>query len=595
MAAGLLGGLGSERRLARSVAHLLKYYIEVQRKENSFQSSGLSWDEAEKFYLHPVYLTEQRTKEHNFAKIKLEAFLRAYTGNAEECNRKIQENLAKQREVEKLIKKMSRDYVPDRINEMKMKNRTRPNKLSGSLSKLYLNAVPRMSPEEVKRLVSSASKLIVAATSKISPEEMETTQGLKRRETKNAKSFHKKDFSTIHFHEDQARRGQQSRTRQSDKEINGKAKASNACSPSPAKSNRILSMAAWNSQQKNSVPSWKGTDNAGMRSRTSFKIRRQESSSKPGENVSSKKCPSRKPLAPKPSQALGSKAHEDRLQRSAVSKTKGQDVSKGSRVHPSARSTAEIYSSRPSASGKKIRKQLSSEMVSRSSILKRASDPKPHRNDPGEKLVKCTQRNGFKDEREGRDSLSRTASKGHQVNFANWESLGLERGRVRGSDDDGDDDDGATASYPEECGLTGYIKEGCNSTVQQGPTFLHELCQMTQEAPADQTESESNQSFSWKEPRVVRAEEDHVNSLHALEESRKQEDICIPPRAPAGCRCSELPNYCVCEIREEQEIGFPGKATVLLKSLDRGLSDDEFTNSSLKQCQIVKLVMRTDG
>ncbi|XP_015681810.1 uncharacterized protein LOC107296964 [Protobothrops mucrosquamatus] len=587
MAAGLLGGLGSERRLARSVAHLLKYYIEVQRKENSFQSSGLSWDEAENFYLHPAYLTEQRTKEHNFAKIKLEAFLRAYIGNAEECNRKIQGNLAKQKEVEKLIKKMARDYVPDRINEMKMKNRTRPNKLQGSLSKLYLNAVPRISPEEVKRLVSSASKLIVAVTSKMSPEEMETTQGLKRRETKSVKSFRKKDFSTVLFHEDQARRGQQSRTRQSDKEINGKAKPSNASSTSPAKSKRILSMAAWNTQQKNSVSSLKSTDNAGMRSRTSFKIRRQESSSKPGENVSSKKCPSRKPLAPKPSQALGSKAHEDRLQRSAVSKTKGQEVSKVSRTHPSARSTAEIYSSQRSTSGKK---------VSGSSILKRASGPKPHQNDPGEKLAKCTQRNGFKDEREGRDSLSRTASRGHQVNFANWDSLGLERRRVRGSDDDGDHGDGATASYPEECGLTGYIKEGCNSTVQQGPTFLHELCQeMTQEAPADQTESESNQSFSWKEPRVAHAAEDHVNSLRALEESSKQEAICIPPRAPAGCRCSKLPNYCVCEIKEEQEIGFPGKATVLLKSLDRGLSDDEFTNSSLKQCQIVKLVTRTDG
>ncbi|KAM3826827.1 uncharacterized protein M6D78_014992 [Vipera latastei] len=163
MAAGLLGSSGSERRLARSVAHLLKYYIEVQRKENSFQSSGLLWDEAENFYLHPAYLTEQRTKEHNFAKIKLEAFLRAYIGNAEECNRKIQGNLAKQKEVEKLIKKMARDYVPDRINEMKMKSRTRPNKVPASFSKLYLNAVPRMSPEEVKRLVSSASKLIVAA------------------------------------------------------------------------------------------------------------------------------------------------------------------------------------------------------------------------------------------------------------------------------------------------------------------------------------------------------------------------------------------------------------------------------------------------
>lgn len=35
---------------------------------------------------------------------------------------------------------------------------------------------------------------------------METTQGLKRRETKSIKSFRKKDFSTVLCHENQARR-----------------------------------------------------------------------------------------------------------------------------------------------------------------------------------------------------------------------------------------------------------------------------------------------------------------------------------------------------------------------------------------------------
>lgn len=334
-------------------------------------------------------------------------------------------------------------------------------------------------------------------------------------------------------------------------------------------------MAAWNTQLKNSVPSSKATDNVGLRSRTSFKIRRQESSSKPGGNVSSKNCPSRKPLAPKPSQALGSKAREDRLQRSAVSKTKEQQVSKGNRAHPSARSTAEIYSSQPSTSGKKMGRQFSPEMVSRSSLPKRASDPKPHRNDPGEKLVKCTPKNGFKD-----DSLSRTASKCHQANFANWESLGLERVRGRGPRDDGEDG-GTAVSYPETCGLAGSIKGGCNSAAQQGPTFLHELCQMTQGVAADHTGSESNRSFSWKEPRVARPAEDHVNSLRVLGESGKQGAICIPPRAPAGCRCSELPNYCTCEIKEELEIGFPGKTTALLKSLGGEQPDDEFSGLSL--------------
>ncbi|XP_007437981.2 uncharacterized protein LOC103060173 [Python bivittatus] len=599
MAAGLLAGLGSERKLARSVAHRLKYYIEVQRKENSFQSSGIPWDVAESFYLHPAYLTEHRTQEHNFAKIKLEAFLRAYVGSAEECNRKIQGSLAKQKDVEKLIKKMARDYVPDRMNEVKMKSMTRQNKLPCSLSRLYLNAVPPMSPEEVKRLVSSASKLIVAVTSEISPEELKTTQELKRRETKSVKSFsngRKEVFSTNLSHENEARRDG---PRQSEKEIRRKNRASNASNTSPAKSKRIFPMAAWNTQKQHFVPSLQSAENVGVHSYMPLKIRRQESSSKAGGNVSSEYCPSKKPLAARRSQTLRSKAYEDGLQRPVVLKTKEQQ---GNCAHPSARSTAEIYSSQHSKAGKKIRKPFSSEMISRSSILKRASDPKHNQNDPREKLLKCTQSNRSpKGEWEGCDSLSQITSKCHKVNFADWEPLGLQRANVRGSDDD------ATVSYTEKSrGLTGCIRGGqnsdCISTVQQGPSFLHELCQeVTQEIPADRTRKELiivngnaenpqmhyllNQPSSLSEPRDTSAEEDHVNSPRRqegmLEESCKQEVICVPPMAPAGCRCSELPSYCVCEIKEEQGIGFPGKTAALSKSLDSEQSKDEFTISSL--------------
>lgn len=337
-------------------------------------------------------------------------------------------------------------------------------------------------------------------------------------------------------------------------------------------------MAAWNTQQKTFVHSLKGTDNVGMHSYTPFKIRRQESSSKPGEGVSGKNCPPRKPPAAGPSETLGSKAHEDRPQRSVILKAKEQKVSKGNCTRPSARSTAEICSSQHSTTGKKIRKQFSSETISRSSILKRVSDPKPHPNDPRGKLAKCTQRNGPKGERE-------STSKCHQVNFKNWESLALERDRVRDSQDDGDDD--ATAPSTEKCGLTEGRNGDCVSTVQQGPPFLHELCQeLTREVPADRTRSESNQSFSPKEPRDARAGEDCVDSSPSQErvlesESCKRGAICIPPTAPASCRCSELPSYCVCEIKEGQEIGFPGKTAALLKSLDGEQSDDEFTNSSL--------------
>ncbi|XP_070617260.1 uncharacterized protein [Erythrolamprus reginae] len=570
MAAGLLSGLGSERRLALSVAHRLKYYIEVQRKENSFQSSGLTCYEAENVCLHPAYLTEQRKKEHDFGNVKLEAFLRAYVGNVEECNRKIQGNLAKQKE----------DYVPDRINEAKMKSRTRQNKMS----KLYLNAVPPLSLEEVKRLVSSASKLIVAATSKTSPEEMEKIQERKRREMKSVKSFsdgRRKDFSTIPFHENQARRDQQ--TRQSDQEMKRKAKASNASSITPAKSKRIFSVATWNTQQKTFVPSLKNTDKVGMHSYTPFNIRRQESSSKPGEGVSGKNRPPRNPPAAGPSQELGSKAHKDRPQRSQAEE---QEASKGNCARPSSRSTAEIGSRQHSTPGKKTRKQFSSETIPRSSILKKVSGPKPHPNDPRGKLVKCAQRNGPTSEREGSDSLPRIISKCHQVNFANLESLGLETDGGRGPQDDGDYD--AIGASMEKCGLAEGPRGGCVSTVQRGLVFLHELGQeTTREVPSDPTRSESNQSFSPKEPRNARAGEDPIDSPPSQErplesESCKRGVVRIPPTAPAGCRCSELPSYCVCKIKEEQEIGFPGETPALLKSLDREQSDDEeFTHSSL--------------
>ncbi|XP_063170893.1 uncharacterized protein LOC134505217 isoform X2 [Candoia aspera] len=479
------------------------------------------------------------------------------------------------------------------MNEVKMKNLTRQNKLPCSLSKLYLNAVPRMAPEEVKRLVSSASKLIVAATSEISPEEPETAQELKRRETKSIKSFnsgHKEVFASTLSHESEGRRGKQNQTRQSEKDTKRKNKASNASSTSPAKSKRIFPTAAWNAQQKNVAPSLQSAEDVGARSYMPLKIRRQESSSKAGENVSSKNCPSRNALAARSSQTLRSKAYAGGFRCSVVLKTKEQQALKGNSAHPSAESTVEIYSNQHSKARKKIKQQSSSEMISRPSILKRASGPRHNQNDVREKLVKCTQSNGSpKGEQEGCDSLCRTTSKCHQVNFSDGESLGWERGNVGGYDDDDDD---AIAPYPEK---SSGLDSDCMSTVQQGPSFLHELCQeMTQDIPADRTRNESmvvdgnaenpracnllNQPFSLSEPRDPSAE-DHTNSLRrqegTLEESCKQEVICIPPMAP------ELPTYCVCEIKEEQGVGFPGETTAFSKSSDSEQSEEEFSLSSL--------------
>ncbi|XP_053132060.1 uncharacterized protein LOC128336435 isoform X2 [Hemicordylus capensis] len=164
----------SARGLARSVAHRLKYYVDVKRKEESFDSSGVLGDETESSSLS---IKEKQQLEHDFAKIKLEASLRAYVGNAKECNRKVQKSLEKQKDLEKLIRKMAQDYVPVRTNEGKVKHKKRRKKqVSTHLPGLHTIATPCLSPEEVRRLISSASKLIVAATSEISPEELGTQE-----------------------------------------------------------------------------------------------------------------------------------------------------------------------------------------------------------------------------------------------------------------------------------------------------------------------------------------------------------------------------------------------------------------------------------
>ncbi|XP_044289547.1 uncharacterized protein LOC123025107 [Varanus komodoensis] len=202
--AGAMRGPLSERSLARSVAHRLKYYIDVQRKEESFDSSGVISDGNELLHSEVAYLMMQEDKkEHNFAKIKLEASLRAYVGSAEECNRKVKKSPKKQKDLEKLIKKMAQDYVPERKEEGKAKRQR----------KLHATATPSMSPESLRRLVSSASKLIVAATSEISPEELETTQesgsSPERREEKNLPSLgngNKQCLSFTQSHKDEARR-----------------------------------------------------------------------------------------------------------------------------------------------------------------------------------------------------------------------------------------------------------------------------------------------------------------------------------------------------------------------------------------------------
>nr|XP_028562137.1 uncharacterized protein LOC114584431 isoform X5 [Podarcis muralis] len=197
------------------IRNYLKYYVDVQRKEDSFDSSGVIHDETESLRLHPAFLMKQkenRELEHNFAEIKLEASLRAFMGSTEECNRKLQKSPEKQKDLEKLIKKMAQDYIPDRTNEGKAKSTKRQENLQSAPSRLHITTTPCMAPE-VRRLISSASKLIVAATSEASPREMGTTQErfstLKRKEAKNIQSLDsgsQTGLSSTHSHKDEARR-----------------------------------------------------------------------------------------------------------------------------------------------------------------------------------------------------------------------------------------------------------------------------------------------------------------------------------------------------------------------------------------------------
>ncbi|XP_077172677.1 uncharacterized protein LOC143827181 isoform X2 [Paroedura picta] len=192
------GASVSARALARSVAHRLKYYIDVQRKENSYDSSGLIRDEMDisscstvssrriwcglpnhTKAIHPACLTEWehgRPLEHDFAEIKLEASLRTYMGSTKECYQKVQESTGKQKDLERFIKEMARDYVPEQMNEERAKKTPRQSDWLSTPPSLHRTATPNMTAEEVRRLISSASKLIVAATSEVSPKVLGATR-----------------------------------------------------------------------------------------------------------------------------------------------------------------------------------------------------------------------------------------------------------------------------------------------------------------------------------------------------------------------------------------------------------------------------------
>ncbi|XP_073218412.1 uncharacterized protein [Lepidochelys kempii] len=173
----------SPRGLVRSVSQRLKYYIDVQRKEDSFDLSGASRNEAESpsFYMHPGSIPEQKCDQclkHNFTDCKFEASLRVYTGNSEECERKLQSSPERQQEM-KIIKKKNWHKIK--------KLHSFPSRLS------QFPPPPYTSQEEVMRLISSASKLIVAATCEISLEEIKKPDCALPQKRKEAKNIQRLD------------------------------------------------------------------------------------------------------------------------------------------------------------------------------------------------------------------------------------------------------------------------------------------------------------------------------------------------------------------------------------------------------------------
>ncbi|XP_048348911.1 uncharacterized protein LOC125430756 isoform X2 [Sphaerodactylus townsendi] len=237
MAAG--GGSVSARSLARSVAHRLKYYVDVQRKENCFDSSGLIRDEMEScdWNTSPLRLIEWehgRPLEHDFAKIKLEASLRMYVGSTEECHQKVRKSPEKQKDVEKFIKEMARDYIPDLKNDGRAKRTQRQSYWQRTPSSLHRAAIPTMSAEEVRRLISSSSKFVVAATSEVFPKVLGTTQGAdstpKRRAARTVPSLDhagERTLSSTRFHKDEAESCIQERNEEFHTELDQKASEKN--------------------------------------------------------------------------------------------------------------------------------------------------------------------------------------------------------------------------------------------------------------------------------------------------------------------------------------------------------------------------------
>ncbi|XP_041062087.1 uncharacterized protein LOC121287976 [Carcharodon carcharias] len=163
----------SSKEVIHSVAKNLKYYIDVQRKEDGFDLSGI--DRSQQLYPNlkplPILCVERlydRSLKHYFNDPNIKTTLQMTFGKTvEEQERKLHLNYIREMRVERIIKKkMSKcsfsNFNPgDAFNLENLKTIKR-NRIHRCPKILHQVPPPDISRSEVLRLISSASKVIVA-------------------------------------------------------------------------------------------------------------------------------------------------------------------------------------------------------------------------------------------------------------------------------------------------------------------------------------------------------------------------------------------------------------------------------------------------
>ncbi|XP_060642288.2 uncharacterized protein [Anolis sagrei] len=578
-----------EGGLARAVAHRLKYYIDVQRKEDSFTSCGVSHYDTEGLY---------------------------------------------------------GSYVPERKNEENVKNvRWQKGLHRPSQKSLHRTATPFMSPEEVERLVSSASKLIVATISEIPSEKLGTTQEeasfLKRRDVKSIQTLDnssRQHFSSTLFYKHGARRAKQARKNRED--VKRTVELPNISSNS-AKSKRFLSQPLpkptarnslnrgssvsglqmgenkghcqdilkskisvsgtlsvisehkdkrrLNAQEKTFSLSQGNPPSSGGCFNKSLKMETEDFSHRPAEKASSKTNQASKCLDPRLV-----------LRSQNIQKFK---LSKNDNTKYSAEPTTAVISTQLAMTGKKMDEHYNSTAVSRCVVFPGHGVCIGDQGNPKSVLLGNSEKScPQKREQNTCDSVSEQNSEYDKAcisgvltqEYNSLDGCSLHHLRVP------EDAALAPAMVDKPTGYAAYVQEDHNNgpvaVLKHGSSFLHELCQeMDRNPPADMlmnrsvttNETDGNQSThsllnppsSLNELGNSSVVQDPVSCTKmqniALGESHNQQMMYIPSKMADGCSCSELLIDRVNESLQQQDL-----APAISETLESDNLEEEFTMSS---------------